>query len=33
MEGVVDHQLLGLHRVNETAPQEQWVWWDLVFLT
>ncbi|EYD78301.1 hypothetical protein Rumeso_00130 [Rubellimicrobium mesophilum DSM 19309] len=32
VEGVVDHQLLGLHHVNETAPREQWLWWDLGFL-
>jgi uncharacterized membrane protein len=31
-EGIVDHQLLGLHHVNETVPREQWVWWDLGFL-
>jgi uncharacterized membrane protein len=32
VEGVIDHQLLGLHHVNETAPREQWIWWDLGFL-
>ncbi len=32
VEGVVDHQLLGIHHVNETAPREQWIWWDLGFL-
>src|SRR4051812_7610261 len=32
VEGVVDHHLLGLHHVNETAPRERWVWWDLDFL-
>jgi uncharacterized membrane protein len=32
VEGVVDHHLLGLHHVNETAPPEQWLWWDLGFL-
>jgi uncharacterized membrane protein len=32
VEGVVDHQLLGIHHVNETVPVEQWVWWDLGFL-
>ncbi len=32
VEGVVDHHLLGLHHVNETAPPEQWIWWDLGFL-
>jgi uncharacterized membrane protein len=32
VEGAIDHQLLGLHHVNETAPREQWIWWDLGFL-
>jgi uncharacterized membrane protein len=32
VEGIVDHLLLGIHHVNETAPREQWLWWDLVFL-
>lgn len=32
VEGTVDHLLLGIHHVNETAPQEQWLWWDLAFL-
>ena len=32
VEGVVDHHLLGLHHVNETVPQEQWIWWDVGFL-
>lgn len=32
VEGVVDHQLLGLHHVNETVPAVQWIWWDLGFL-
>ena len=31
-EGIVDHFLLGIHHVNETAPREQWLWWDLAFL-
>jgi uncharacterized membrane protein len=31
-EGLVDHELLGLHHVNETVPRSQWVWWDLGFL-
>jgi hypothetical protein len=26
VEGLVDHQLLGLHHVNETAPIEQWLY-------
>jgi uncharacterized membrane protein len=32
VEGIVDHLLLGIHHVNETAPREQWLWWDLGFL-
>jgi uncharacterized membrane protein len=32
VEGVIDHHLLGLHHVNETVPQEQWIYWDLGFL-
>ena len=32
VEGLVDHQLLGLHHVNETAPREQWFAWDMAFL-
>jgi hypothetical protein len=29
VEEVVDHLLLGIHHVNETAPREQWIWWDI----
>lgn len=32
VEGIIDHQLLGLHHVNETVPPEQWIFWDLGFL-
>jgi uncharacterized membrane protein len=32
VEGVVDHHLLGIHHVNETVPQDQWIYWDLGFL-
>jgi len=32
VEGLIDHQLLGLHHVNETVPREQWLAWDLGFL-
>lgn len=32
VEGVADHHLLGLHHVNETAPPEKWIYWDLGFL-
>jgi uncharacterized membrane protein len=32
VEGIIDHHLLGLHHVNEMAPREQWILWDLGFL-
>jgi uncharacterized membrane protein len=32
IEGVIDHHILTIHHVNETAPPEQWLWWDLAFL-
>ncbi|MDB5596392.1 MAG: hypothetical protein JWM36_3353 [Hyphomicrobiales bacterium] len=32
IEGLVDHQLLGLHHVNETVSRDQWIYWDLGFL-
>ena len=32
VEGIVNHQLLGIHHVNETVPQEQWMYWDMAFL-
>jgi uncharacterized membrane protein len=32
VEGLVNHQLLGLHHVNETVPQQQWIYWDVGFL-
>ncbi len=32
VEGLVDHQILGLHHVNETVPREQWILWDVGFL-
>jgi uncharacterized membrane protein len=31
-EGLVDHQILGLHHVNETVPREHWIYWDIGFL-
>lgn len=31
-EGIVNHHVLGLHHVNETVPQSQWLVWDLGFL-
>jgi uncharacterized membrane protein len=32
VEGLVDHEILGIHHVNERAPVEQWIWWDMGFL-
>jgi uncharacterized membrane protein len=32
VEGIVNHQILGLHHVNETAPPDSWIFWDLGFL-
>jgi len=32
VEGIVDHQLLGIHHVNELVPPVQRVYWDLGFL-
>jgi hypothetical protein len=29
---VINHHLLGIHHVNETVPQDQWIVWDLGFL-
>jgi uncharacterized membrane protein len=32
IEGTVNHQILGLHHVNETVPRDQWLYWDIGFL-
>jgi uncharacterized membrane protein len=32
VEGIIDHQLLGIHHVNETVPRGQWIYWDIGFL-
>jgi len=32
VEGLIDHQILGIHHVNETVPREQWIYWDVGFL-
>jgi len=32
VEGAINHQILGLHHVNEKAPREHWIYWDLAFL-
>lgn len=33
VEGLIDHQLLGVHHVNESVPPEQRLAWDIGFLT
>jgi uncharacterized membrane protein len=32
VEGLIDHQWLGLHHVNETVARQYWVYWDVAFL-
>jgi uncharacterized membrane protein len=32
VEGLINHQILGLHHVNETVPRQQWIYWDIGFL-
>ncbi len=32
VEGLINHQLLGLHHVNETVPVAERVYWDIAFL-
>jgi uncharacterized membrane protein len=32
VEGIVDHEILGVHHVNETVPVGQRVYWDMGFL-
>ena len=32
IEGVVDHEILGVHHVNERVARAQWIYWDLGFL-
>ena len=32
VEGLIDHEILGLHHVNETVPRAQWLAWDIGFL-
>jgi len=31
-EGVIDHEILRLHHVNETVPEGQRIFWDIAFL-
>lgn len=32
IEGTINHQILGIHHVNETVPELQWIYWDVGFL-
>lgn len=32
VEGIIDHQLLGIHHVNELVPRDQWLAWDIGFI-
>lgn len=32
VEGLINHQILGVHHVNEQVPRWQWIYWDLGFL-
>ena len=32
VEGLINHQILGIHHVNETVPLDQWIYWDIGFL-
>ena len=32
VEGLVDHELLGIHHVNERVAVENWIYWDIGFL-
>jgi uncharacterized membrane protein len=32
VEGIVDHEVLGVHHVNEVVPPSQRIYWDIAFL-
>lgn len=32
VEGLINHQLLGIHHVNELVPRDQWLAWDVGFI-
>jgi len=32
VEGIIDHQILGIHHVNETVNRAYWIYWDIGFL-
>jgi uncharacterized membrane protein len=32
VEGIIDHELLGVHHVNELVPLDRRIYWDIAFL-
>ncbi len=32
VEGIIDHEVLGVHHVNELVAQDQRIYWDMAFL-
>ena len=32
VEGLIDHQILGVHHVNELVPVDERIYWDVGFL-
>lgn len=32
VEGIIDHEILGIHHVNELAPKDERIFWDMGFL-
>jgi uncharacterized membrane protein len=32
VEGIIDHEILGIHHVDETVPLGQLIYWDIGFL-
>jgi len=32
VEGLINHQLLAIHHVNELVPKGQWIYWDIGFI-
>ena len=32
VEGVIDHQVLGIHHVNELVGRDRYIYWDMGFL-
>jgi len=32
VEGLVNHQVFGIHHVNEQVPKDQWIYWDIGFI-